>query len=92
MYQLYTSVYLGQRVSLCFSFPMKACEDEGWWEGELNGRRGFFPDNFVMLIPADALHVSVKENVLRIGPFALGRRSGSSLVSTLLWGCSNALA
>uniref|UniRef100_A0A673I9D0 SH3 domain-containing kinase-binding protein 1-like n=1 Tax=Sinocyclocheilus rhinocerous TaxID=307959 RepID=A0A673I9D0_9TELE len=25
-------------------------------EGELNGRRGFFPDNFVMVIPADALH------------------------------------
>ncbi|XP_056617788.1 SH3 domain-containing protein 21 isoform X1 [Triplophysa dalaica] len=36
----------------------KACEDEGWWEGELNGRRGFFPDNFVMLIPADALHIA----------------------------------
>lgn len=26
-------------------------EDEGWWQGELNGRCGFFPDNFVMLIP-----------------------------------------
>ncbi|XP_068426223.1 SH3 domain-containing protein 21 isoform X2 [Clinocottus analis] len=29
----------------------KETEDEGWWEGELNGRSGFFPDNFVMLIP-----------------------------------------
>ncbi|XP_071239542.1 SH3 domain-containing kinase-binding protein 1-like isoform X1 [Salvelinus alpinus] len=29
----------------------KETEDEGWWEGELNGRRGFFPDNFVMVIP-----------------------------------------
>uniref|UniRef100_A0A8D2ZQR3 Osteoclast-stimulating factor 1 n=1 Tax=Scophthalmus maximus TaxID=52904 RepID=A0A8D2ZQR3_SCOMX len=29
----------------------KEAEDEGWWEGELNGRRGFFPDNFVMVIP-----------------------------------------
>ncbi|XP_055759517.1 CD2-associated protein-like [Salvelinus fontinalis] len=29
----------------------KESEDEGWWEGELNGRRGFFPDNFVMVIP-----------------------------------------
>ncbi|KAL4657565.1 SH3 domain-containing protein 21 isoform X1 [Arapaima gigas] len=29
----------------------KDTEDEGWWEGELNGRRGFFPDNFVMVIP-----------------------------------------
>ncbi|XP_062395305.1 SH3 domain-containing protein 21 isoform X2 [Sardina pilchardus] len=33
----------------------KDTEDEGWWEGELNGRRGFFPDNFVMVIPEDAL-------------------------------------
>ncbi|CAG03500.1 unnamed protein product, partial [Tetraodon nigroviridis] len=34
-------------------------EDEGWWEGELNGRRGFFPDNFVMVIPSkDVLQVS----------------------------------
>ncbi|XP_041964175.1 SH3 domain-containing protein 21 isoform X1 [Alosa sapidissima] len=29
--------------------------DDGWWEGELNGRRGFFPDNFVMVIPENAL-------------------------------------
>ncbi|KAK5861937.1 hypothetical protein PBY51_017373 [Eleginops maclovinus] len=29
----------------------KETEDEGWWEGEINGRCGFFPDNFVMLIP-----------------------------------------
>uniref|UniRef100_A0A4W5PXT9 Osteoclast-stimulating factor 1 n=1 Tax=Hucho hucho TaxID=62062 RepID=A0A4W5PXT9_9TELE len=29
----------------------KETEDGGWWEGELNGRRGFFPDNFVMVIP-----------------------------------------
>ncbi|KAM3614497.1 uncharacterized protein V6R79_015444 [Siganus canaliculatus] len=30
----------------------KETEDEGWWEGELNGRCGFFPDNFVMVIPS----------------------------------------
>ncbi|XP_071325051.1 SH3 domain-containing kinase-binding protein 1-like [Trachinotus anak] len=29
----------------------KETEDEGWWEGELNGRCGYFPDNFVMVIP-----------------------------------------
>ena len=24
--------------------------DGGWWEGELNGRKGMFPDNFVKVI------------------------------------------
>nr|XP_015805563.2 SH3 domain-containing protein 21 [Nothobranchius furzeri] len=34
----------------------KETEDEGWWEGELNGRCGYFPDNFVMVLPPkDAL-------------------------------------
>uniref|UniRef100_K7FFT7 SH3 domain containing kinase binding protein 1 n=1 Tax=Pelodiscus sinensis TaxID=13735 RepID=K7FFT7_PELSI len=31
----------------------KDCIDAGWWEGELNGRRGVFPDNFVKLLPPD---------------------------------------
>lgn len=26
-------------------------EDEGWWKGEVNGKVGVFPDNFVELIP-----------------------------------------
>ncbi|KYO30203.1 SH3 domain-containing kinase-binding protein 1 isoform B [Alligator mississippiensis] len=31
----------------------KDCIDVGWWEGELNGRRGVFPDNFVKLLSSD---------------------------------------
>lgn len=47
---------------------MKEAEDEGWWEGELNGRCGFFPDNFVMVIPPmDSLQVSrLKHNLKTI--------------------------
>uniref|UniRef100_A0A673UV40 SH3 domain-containing protein n=1 Tax=Suricata suricatta TaxID=37032 RepID=A0A673UV40_SURSU len=29
----------------------KTTEDEGWWEGESQGRRGIFPDNFVLPPP-----------------------------------------
>ena len=25
--------------------------DEGWWKGELEGKEGVLPDNFVQLIP-----------------------------------------
>ncbi|KAL4657358.1 SH3 domain-containing kinase-binding protein 1-like isoform X1 [Arapaima gigas] len=28
----------------------KECTDAGWWLGELDGRRGVFPDNFVKLL------------------------------------------
>jgi hypothetical protein len=28
-------------------------ESEGWWEGELNGIVGLFPDNFVELLPEE---------------------------------------
>ncbi|XP_062982508.1 SH3 domain-containing kinase-binding protein 1 isoform X1 [Elgaria multicarinata webbii] len=31
----------------------KECIDAGWWEGEINGRRGVFPDNFVKLLLSD---------------------------------------
>ncbi|CAF4519694.1 unnamed protein product, partial [Rotaria magnacalcarata] len=30
----------------------KNLEDEGWWKGEVNGRIGVFPDNYVEEIPA----------------------------------------
>lgn len=30
----------------------KDAPDRGWWKGELNGKVGLFPDNFVQLLPA----------------------------------------
>uniref|UniRef100_A0A667Z0L0 Osteoclast-stimulating factor 1 n=1 Tax=Myripristis murdjan TaxID=586833 RepID=A0A667Z0L0_9TELE len=61
----------------------KETEDEGWWEGELNGRRGFFPDNFVMVIPpVDNLQVSGHETRSQEYP---RRRSGKTTVSIALF-------
>ena len=34
-------------------------EDSGWWKGELNGKTGVFPDNFVVLISPDKMQVAV---------------------------------
>uniref|UniRef100_A0A3B3Q789 SH3-domain kinase binding protein 1 n=1 Tax=Paramormyrops kingsleyae TaxID=1676925 RepID=A0A3B3Q789_9TELE len=31
----------------------KECVDPGWWQGELQGRQGIFPDNFVRLLVLD---------------------------------------
>ncbi|XP_037135174.1 SH3 domain-containing kinase-binding protein 1 isoform X4 [Syngnathus acus] len=31
----------------------KECADTGWWMGEVGGRQGVFPDNFVKLLEAD---------------------------------------
>lgn len=35
----------------------KELEDAGWWKGELNGKVGVFPDNFVELIPAEEVNL-----------------------------------
>ena len=40
-------------------------EDGGWWEGELDGKKGMFPDNFVKIIektPKDKPHATVEKN------------------------------
>ncbi|KAL3040759.1 hypothetical protein OYC64_011703 [Pagothenia borchgrevinki] len=31
----------------------KECADAGWWKGEIGGRQGVFPDNFVKLLEAE---------------------------------------
>lgn len=35
-------------------------DTEGWWEGELNGKVGVFPTNFVELLPAGEEEASLK--------------------------------
>jgi SH3 domain-containing protein 21 len=32
----------------------KELPDKGWWKGELRGRIGVFPDNFVTLLPSES--------------------------------------
>lgn len=34
----------------------KELPDKGWWKGELKGKVGVFPDNFVQLISPDCEH------------------------------------
>ncbi|TNN24247.1 SH3 domain-containing kinase-binding protein 1 [Liparis tanakae] len=34
-------------------FPLQECADAGWWKGEVGGRQGVFPDNFVKLLDVD---------------------------------------
>lgn len=39
----------------------KKLEDAGWWRGELKGKVGVFPDNFVELLPPDNKPVNVRQ-------------------------------
>ena len=38
--------------------------DGGWWEGELNGKKGMFPDNFVKVIIVIILELNTLKPVL----------------------------
>ncbi|CAG9818225.1 unnamed protein product, partial [Phaedon cochleariae] len=40
----------------------KDSQDAGWWQGELNGKIGVFPDNFVVLITSDGKNRNKEEN------------------------------
>lgn len=37
----------------------KDLPDKGWWKGELKGKIGVFPDNFVQVISSDGKHFSI---------------------------------
>ncbi|KRX14683.1 SH3 domain-containing kinase-binding protein 1, partial [Trichinella nelsoni] len=59
----------------------KDCEDPGWWYGELNGKRGVFPDNFVSPISAEEALKKWAPPVVPVKPAkpnALTTSSGSS--------------
>ena len=36
----------------------KELEDSGWWKGELNGKVGVFPDNFVDILSVEEVGMS----------------------------------
>ena len=46
-------------------------DSEGWWEGEVNGKVGLFPNNFVELLPAEEEDTSVKDEVVILILFIL---------------------
>jgi len=41
----------------------KEVEDKGWWKGEVSGRVGVFPDNFVKLLPSQESSTPTKDEV-----------------------------
>ncbi|CAF3543311.1 unnamed protein product [Adineta steineri] len=45
----------------------KHLEDEGWWKGELHGRVGVFPDNYVEEIPASSINTKHRPNTPEAG-------------------------
>ncbi len=39
-------------------------QDEGWWHGELNGKQGVFPENFVKLLEDRAPPTGLKSFIM----------------------------
>ena len=46
-------------------------DNEGWWKGEVNGKVGLFPNNYVELLPAEEEDTSVKGKVIILILFIL---------------------
>lgn len=44
----------------------KSCEDPGWWKGEINGKEGVFPDNFVELMTLEDVRKIFRKNNIKI--------------------------
>lgn len=44
----------------------KELPDKGWWKGELRGKIGVFPDNFVVPLSPEGISIGKKKNNLTI--------------------------
>ncbi|XP_029985092.1 CD2-associated protein-like [Sphaeramia orbicularis] len=53
-------------------------EEDGWMEGDLNGKRGLFPDNFVKEMKKDSKEVKETKNEPKEEPSVLQKRERSS--------------
>lgn len=54
---------LTMEVGQIINIISKEVEDKGWWKGELDGKVGVFPDNFVRLVPPSQVsHASKPKN------------------------------
>ncbi|KAM6964939.1 CD2-associated protein [Aplochiton taeniatus] len=42
--------------------------EPGWWQGEIGGREGVFPDNFVAMIPESERETSVSRGSVKLSP------------------------
>lgn len=47
------SLHVGDLVQLL----SRQTQEQGWWRGELNGRMGVFPDNFVEIVSSEEVSV-----------------------------------
>lgn len=46
----------------------KDLPDKGWWKGEIRGKIGVFPDNFVQIVPGDGnIKLTVSTILIKTG-------------------------
>ena len=46
-------------------------KDSGWWQGEINGKRGFFPKNYVELLRHEESGKSKNKGCFRKGKYRI---------------------